>query len=292
MRINTLGRRPVAALAFAVGMAMVALVAAPAGAAAAPDLQSIVLSAIPGYELAPPGTGLSGPLTKDQLSDFALDPASVKAVTGMGVPSYARTFVSTESRVALIVAFDAESVGGAKAMERGARTGAESIGPVTPVPGITGAFRVEAPPEKASGAFGEQVFFRKAQLAFWVTVVEATKSPALQADVLRVSEAQAAAVPLTTILAAEQDPAEVLGDAGRLLGYGIATVLQLGIIVLLVVVLISRRRPPAAVFPPPPSPLAPWAPPPPQGAPAPWAPAPPAPAPWPAPQPVGAWSAP
>jgi hypothetical protein len=244
-------------------------VVAPSAEAASVDLGAIMLSKIDGYEPAPPGVGFSGPLTKEQFAEMPVDPDDVDDLTSSRLSTFARTFVTPEARIALIVAIDGKSVRGASDIERGAKIGAKDMGTRHPVAGVDHGFRVVATPDQAAGAHVQQVFFRSGQIAFFVTVADMELTPAIESEVLRIAFSQQGAVPAEISAATDDGLAYDLGyQFGRFLVYGVAGLFQAAVVVLLVVVLVKRKSPP-------PAPTA-WAP-----APAPWSPPPPA---WPAPQ--------
>ena len=257
-------------------------VAAPSAEAASIDLGGIVLTKIDGYKQAPPGTGLNGPLTKEQLTEIDVDPDDVEDITDSRISTFARTFVTEDARIALIIAIDGKSVRGAEGIERGAKIGAKEMGPPIPVAGVDHGFRVVATPDQTAGAHAQQVFFRSGQVAFFVTVAEMELTPTIESEVLRVTFAQQAAVPAEIAAVTDDGLAFNVGyQIGRFLVYGVAGALQLAIVVLLVVVLVRRKSPP-------PAPTA-WA-----GTPAAWS---PSPAPWGAPPaspppPPSAWAPP
>ncbi len=242
------------AVAVTVGLALAALTAPVAAAAEPPDLAALVLSQIAGYEPASPGVGLSGALTTAQLEEF-VETKEARSMDVAGMKGYARTFTSTDGPLVLIMAFDCGSLAKARRFEAGVRAGAKEGGPVVPIPGLDG-FRGISPPDREDGSSVQQSFFRVGQLGFLITLADGTDNPVTEAEILRVTMAQAAAVPPE--VARSPTPSAVqdgdgLGDHfGRIIALTVAISLQIAVVTLLAMALAWRRRPaPASTWSPP-----------------------------------------
>jgi hypothetical protein len=215
------------------GMA-VSLAPHPAFAAGRVDLATVVLGQLEGYKPAAAGVGLAGPLTADQLAQFAPD-TKLRTRLADG-RTYARTFVRTGGRQAVIVAFDLETVAAARSFQAGARETAGDLGTVTPIAGIANGFHVAVRPEKASNTSTQEVFLQSGSLAFTMVLSDKTTAPVTDAYATQLAQAQAAAVPAA--VAAETDSAAgVAHDVGYAIGFLLPIVLVVGLIVWL-----RRRR--------------------------------------------------
>jgi len=132
-------------------LAAPALIGRAAWAAPSPDLAAIVLHEIAGYKPAPPGVGLSGPLTAEQLDTFLPGVGKIQAKMGHPMQAYARTFAGPGQRTALIVAFNLETVGAAKEAENGAQEGGAQLGTVVPVAGLANTPSARRCPRQGEG---------------------------------------------------------------------------------------------------------------------------------------------
>lgn len=139
------------AVACAMALAAPALIGRAAWAAPSPDLAAIVLHEIAGYKPAPPGVGLSGPLTAEQLDTFLPGVGKIQAKMGHPMQAYARTFAGPGQRTALIVAFNLETVGAAKEAENGAQEGGAQLGTVVPVAGLANTPSARRCPRQGEG---------------------------------------------------------------------------------------------------------------------------------------------
>ena len=262
--IQVLGRRRSARVVFAglaLMMAVAALTAPSAQAQSSPDLGSIVIGNLAGYEPGLPGRGWSGPLTMEQLAELGIVPDVARRLLSSGDMTYARSFVGPDEQTTVIVAFDCGSAFKARILATAARNGAAELGSVARVSGLDDAFRVEVSPDIAGGMSAQQLYFRSGQLGFYILMLDRQASPVTDARIMEVATAQAAVVPPGVGRAGEAQ-ATVGVTLGRMLFVVIAFALTAGPIVLLVVVFTRRRRRRSAPAPwspqPPSTPQEPW----------------------------------
>jgi hypothetical protein len=210
----------------------------PASAAGRVDLGAVVLDHIEGYTPAAPGIGLSGPLTDEQLAQLSPD-VKTRDYLKDG-RTYARTFVRTGGRQAVIAGFDFESVAGARAFLAGARESAGgTLGTVVPVPGLE-AFRVAVRPEKANNRSAQEVFLRSGPLGFVLALTDKPTAPVTDADVVDLALAQASAVPADVAATKDSAKSNPAYAAGYAVGQIVGVLILVGIVVS--VVTATRRR--------------------------------------------------
>jgi hypothetical protein len=212
-----------------------------AGAASAQpqvDLSTIVLRQLQGYQPTPAGVGPSGPLTAEQLREFAPDDARRTLLDAPGTATYGRSFSGGARRQAVLVGFHLGTVARARSFLGVAREAALDLGDVFPVPGVRHSFRVAVRPERAPGTSTQRAFVQSGPLLFAIVLSDAATSPVTDAHVTQVARTQAAAVPKHV---AAQEEASTARDVAREAAYAAAFVLPVALLAGTLLVFRSRR---------------------------------------------------
>jgi len=209
----------------------------PALAAGRVDLSTVVLDHIDGYTPAAPGVGFSGPLTDEQLAQISPDVKTREHLKDGR--TFARTFVRTGGRQAVIFGLDLESVAAAHAFLAGARESGGALGTVSPVSGLE-AFRVAVAPEKANNRSTQEVFLQSGPLGFVLALSDKPTAPVTDADIVDLALAQAAAVPPDVAAMKDSGKSNPAYSAGYAVGQVVGVLILVGIVVS--VVTATRRR--------------------------------------------------